>query len=167
MKHAAVPRIRGPLAPRMTRRALALTSAVIAVLAGAGIALAYFTANGSDTASASTGTLKVSLAATAGTPNTPLLPGGAAGDVTLAVNNQNNFAVTLISVVGEGPITAGGGCTAPDVTFANQTGLHISIPADSFNYQVDLPAAASLGASSPNDCQGATFSIPVTITVES
>jgi hypothetical protein len=167
MKHVDVPRILRRLAPRMTRRAAALSGAVVAVLAGAGLAFAYFTSTGSSTASASTGTLSVSIAATAGTPSDPMYPGGPAGDVTLEVNNPNSFAVTLTSVVGDGTITASGGCTAPDVTFANQTGLQISIPANSTNYQVDLSGAASLGASSPNDCQGATFSIPVTITVES
>jgi hypothetical protein len=153
--------------PRMARRAAVLTSAAIVVLAGAGIACAYFISSGSGTAAASTGALKVSIASTAGTPRTPLLPGGPAGDVTLQVDNPNAFAVTLISVVGDGTITASTGCTDPDVTFANQTGLQVNIPANSTNYQVDLPGAATLGASSPNDCQGATFSIPVTITVES
>jgi hypothetical protein len=167
MKHAAVAQIRLGLVPRMTRRATTATIAVIATLACAGIAFAYFTSNGSSTASADTGSLRVSIAATAGTPSSPLLPGGPAGDVALEVNNPNNAAVTLISVVGDGAITASGGCTAPDVTFANQTGLQISIPANSTDYQVDLSGAASLSASSPNDCQGATFSIPVTITVES
>jgi hypothetical protein len=167
MKHADVRRTRRRLIPRMTRRATMLTSAVIAVLAAAGIAFAYFTSSGSSTASASTGSLRVSIAATAGTPDSPLLPGGPAGDVTLEVNNPNDAAVTLVSVVGDGTITASGGCTTPDVTFANQTGLQINIPANTTNYLVDLPGAASLIASSPNDCQGATFSIPVTITVES
>jgi hypothetical protein len=167
MKHASVPRTGRRLVPWMTRRATTLSIAVIATLASAGVAFAYFTSSGSSTVAASTGKLTVSLAAAAGTPKTPLLPGGAAGDVTLQVNNPNNVAVTLVSVVGDGAITASGGCTTPDVTFANQTGLRISIPADSTNYQVDLPGAASLSASSPNDCQGATYSIPVTITVES
>jgi hypothetical protein len=167
MKHASFPRTGRGLLPRMTRRATTVSSAVIAVLASAGIAFAYFTSNGSSTASANAGSLKVSIAATAGTPSSPLLPGGAAGDVTLEVNNPNNVAVTLISVVGNGTITASGGCTNPDVTFANQTGLQISVPANSTGYQVDLSGAASLSALSPNDCQGATFSIPVTITVES
>jgi hypothetical protein len=167
MKHADARRTRRRLVPRLTRRATALAGAAIAVLASAGVAFAYFTSSGSGTASASTGTLKVAIAATAGTPKTPLLPGGPAGEVTLQVNNPNDFGVTLISVVGDGTIKASGGCTAADVTFANQTGLRISIPANSADYLVDLPGAASLGTSSPDDCQGATFSIPVTITVES
>jgi hypothetical protein len=125
MKHAGVPRIRRRLVPRTTRRATMVTSAAIATLASAGIAFAYFTSSGSSTAPASAGKLTVSLAATAGTPITPLLPGGPAGDVTLQVNNPNNVAVTLISVVGDGTITAGGGCTTPDVTFANQVTITV------------------------------------------
>ena len=40
--------------------------------------------------------LTVTVAATAGTPSTPLYPGGT-GDVTLRVTNPNAYAVTLVS----------------------------------------------------------------------
>jgi hypothetical protein len=166
MKRRASARMKRRLQPRLKRRTAIVAGMAVGLLATAGVALAYFTSTGSATGSASTGTLVVSIAATAGSPASPLYP-GATGDVALQVTNPNARAVTLTSVVGDGAITATAGCSAPDVTFTDQTGLAISIPANAANYQVDLPAAASLSASSPNTCQGATFSIPVTITVES
>jgi hypothetical protein len=108
----------------------------------------------------------VTVAAATGTPSTPLLPGGT-GDVILNVNNPNAYAVTLVSVSGNGTITADGGhsgCTTTGVTFNNQSGLTINIPA-STTTAVDLPGAASMSTASLSACQGATFSIPVSITV--
>jgi hypothetical protein len=149
----------------MIYRKTLLAAAAILLSLGSGTAFAYFTSAGTGTASASTGTLTVTLAATAGPPSTPLYPGGT-GDVALKVNNPNSFAVTLVSVVATGgTITASNGCSPTGVSFTNQTGLSIPIAA-SATVQVHLSGAASMSSSSANACQGATFSIPVTITVQ-
>lgn len=152
---------------RMTRRTAALAITAVLALLGAGTAYAYFTSTGSGAGSASTGTLLTStIAATTGSPSTPLYP-GTAGDVVLQVSNPNNFAVTLVSVVGSGTITADGGhpgCTTTGVSFTDQTGLAIPVSANGTT-QVDLPGAAAMSSASSDGCQGATFSIPVTITV--
>ncbi len=137
-------------------------------LAGAG-AYAYFSASGQGPGAANVGSMQtVTVAAATTTPSTPLLPGGA-GDVTLEVTNPNDFAVTLVSVTGTGaPITADSGhpgCTTTGVTFTDQTGLDTVIPASS-TATVDLSGAASMSTASSAGCQGATFSIPVTITVQ-
>ena len=134
-----------------------------------GTAYAYFTSSGQGTGSGSVGTMQtVTISSATVSPSTPLLPGGS-GDVTLKVTNPNGFAVTLVSVVGTGgAITADSGhpgCTTTGVTFANQTGLSTNIPADSTT-AIDLPGAASISTASSAGCQGATFSIPVTITVQ-
>jgi hypothetical protein len=50
------------------------------------------------------------------------------------------------------------------VSFANQSGLNISVPNGSS--LVHLPGAASMDATSSSGCQGATFSIPVTLGVQ-
>jgi hypothetical protein len=154
------------------RRRIRYTSAVL--IAGTGgffgihAASAYWTASGAGTGSATTGTMAVSVSATTGTPGTPLLPGGT-GDVSLKVNNPNGFAVTLTAVTGNGSITAAGGagsCTTTGVTFSAQTGLSQNIPGNSTDVDVDLPGAASMNATSQTGCQGATFTIPVTIAVQ-
>jgi hypothetical protein len=110
----------------------------------------------------------VTIASATVSPGTPLLPGGS-GDVTLEVTNPSAFDATLVSVAGAaGTITADSGhpgCTTTGVTFTDQTGLSTDIPADSTT-DIDLPGAASMSAASSPGCQGATFSIPVTITVQ-
>jgi len=156
---------------RMRRRYLVLlVSAVpLAVGLGAGTAYAYFTGSGTGIGAATVGSMQtVTVASAPATPSTPLLPGGT-GDVTLKVANPNNYPVTLVSVAGTGgTITADTGhpgCTTAGVTFTSQTGLATTIPAASTT-TVDLPGAASMSTASSAGCQGATFSIPVTITVQ-
>jgi len=151
------------------RRRLVSVLAIVGVLAVGAAAWAYFTSSGSGSAHASTGSMStVTLNAAAGTPSTPLYPGGT-GDVSLEVNNPNAYAVTLVSVAGHGTITpdAGhSGCTTTGVTFTNQTGLNTTIPGGATNDQIALPGAVSMSSLSSSGCQGATFSIPVTITVD-
>jgi hypothetical protein len=144
---------------------------ILAVVSGlgAGTAYAYWTSSGTGSGSASSNSLQsVTVAAFVGgdAPASSLLPGGAAGEVILRLNNPNSFAVTLVSVVGNGAITADSshsGCTTTGVTFTNQTGLTASVPAGSS--LVRLPGSASMSTASLSACQGATFHIPVTITV--
>lgn len=155
-----------------TRLALAvLIGSIAALIIGfsAGGAFASWTSSGSGSGSATAGTLQaVTVAAFVGgdTPAATIFPGGSA-DVILRVSNPNAYAVTLISVSGNGTIApdAGhAGCTTTGVSFTNQTGLSIAITASGTTL-VDLPAAAAMGTTSSNGCQGATFSIPVSITV--
>jgi hypothetical protein len=153
------------------RRKLVSVLTLVGALAVGAAAWAYFTSSGSGSAHASTASMStVTLSATAGTPSTPLYPGGT-GDVSLEVNNPNAYAVTLVSVALKtgGTITADVGhssCTTTGVTFANQTGISSTIPPGASQYQIRLPGAVSMNSSSLSGCQGATFSIPVTITVD-
>jgi hypothetical protein len=135
---------------------------------GSGAAYAYFTASGHGTGSGTTGSMqKVTISSTTATPTSKLEPGGTA-EVTLEVTNPNDFSVTLVSVVGSGSIYADSGhpgCTTTGVTFTDQTSLDTTISADATT-TVDLPGAAAMSTASSAGCQGATFSIPVTISVE-
>ncbi len=110
----------------------------------------------------------MTVAAVSGTETTPLLPGGS-GDVILNVTNPNPYAVTLVSVTGNGTISVDGshpGCTtAGIVTFSDQTGLTQTIPGNGTTTAVDLPGAAHMALTAANACQGATFSIQVAVTV--
>jgi hypothetical protein len=149
----------------MRYRTILVTLAAVTVSLGSGAAYAYFTSSGTATRSGSTGALTVTLAATVGLPSSALYPGGT-GDVTLEVTNPNSFAVTLVSVMpAAGTVTASNGCSPTGVSLTSQTGLSIPIAA-SGTTQVDLPGAASMSNASANACQGATFSIPVVITVQ-
>lgn len=143
----------------------ALALGVVIVLAST--ALAAFSARGQRQGSATTATFHpVTVAALSGdSPSSTLQPGGQA-DVILRISNPNSYAVTLVSVSGNGAITASGGvgCTTPGVSFSNVSGLSTPIAASGTTL-VHLPGAASMSSASSSGCQGATFSIPVSIVV--
>ena len=147
---------------------LIIPAVCLVVGLGSGAAYAYFTSSGHGTGSAITGSMqKVMISSATATPTSELQPGGTA-DVTLEVTNPNNFTVTLVSVVGSGNIFADSGhpgCTTTGVTFTDQTSLNTPISAGA-TATIDLPGAAAMSSASSADCQGATFSIPVTISVE-
>jgi hypothetical protein len=144
-----------------------LASIAAAFCLSTGIAYAYFTSSGSASATASTGSLlPVIIETSAGSSSTPLLPGGT-GDVTLTVDNPNSFDVTVVSVTGAGAITAVGNpaCTADSgVTFRPPS--HPDLLILPGTNHLDLTDAAAMSTTSADSCQGATFSIPVTITVQ-
>jgi hypothetical protein len=150
----------------MRRRRILLALTAIIVSVGSGTAYGYFTASASaqGTGQGSSGTM-AAVTVSAGTPNSTLVP-GSTGDVSLQVTNSNTFAVTLISVTGNGTITGSGSCSPGlTVTFAPQTGLSVPIAA-SATTQVHLANAATMTSAAPANCQGATFSIPVAVVVQ-
>jgi hypothetical protein len=151
------------------RRAVATFVVLVAVGAGIGAAWASVSSTGAGSGAATVNSAQtVTIDATAQDPSASLLPGGTA-DATFAVDNLNPVTMTLISVVQSGAITvAGAGCTLANsgVTFTNQTGLTIVVPANASVYNVDLPTALTMATSSANACQNATFQIPITITVQ-
>ncbi len=112
-----------------------------------------------------------------GTVSTYLVPGGT-GDLFVKVNNPNNFAVTITGISQTGGVTVSGtaGCTndpawpgtlgTSGVSVPTNAALNITVPANSgSSYTTDIANAASMTTASVSACQGATFQIPVTITV--
>lgn len=156
----------------MKRPLLVALLCLLTMLASAGAARAYFSSHGSGMGHGSTGTMQtVTVSAYAGEAfNSQLYPGGPAADVVLKVTNPNNFAVTVTSVVaGTGPITADGGhpgCTTTGVTFNAPGSVSLGVLANTTS-TFHLAGSASMNTSSSNSCQGAKFSIPVQITVNS
>jgi hypothetical protein len=122
------------------------------------------------------GTAQTVTISTAGTPSAPLLPGGPAGDLVFAVSNPNSYPVSLVSVVPKsgGTITFDAGHASCSTTDANPVvtlsvpgaDLPVSIPANT-TAPIDLAGAVSMDVAATNSCQGATISIPITITVNS
>jgi hypothetical protein len=163
----------------MSRRKLVLAVSVLVAFvlsAGAGAAIAYFMSTGKGTGSANVGTMKtVTISASAGTPTSPLLPGGA-GDVVFKVTNPNNYPVALVSVTlkSGGTITPDSGHAGCSTTDSNPV-VTVSVPAPDLpatipantTTQVDLAGAASMDVAATTDCQGASFSVPIVITVQS
>jgi hypothetical protein len=143
-----------------------------AVLMGAGVAAyAYWTDAGEGTGGSSTGTLQaVVVTASAATPTSVLLPGHTAA-AAFRVTNPNHFDVTITAVTRDGDIavSGGSGCTTANaqVTFTNQTGLDITVPANAVDQAVELaPTAVAMDSDAANGCQSASFHIPITVGVQ-
>src|SRR3954452_8597286 len=154
--------------PAITRRLLLVgTAAADLTVTSTGGAVAYWSTSGSGSGAAIVGSMPVATQAlTAGdaTAGQQLLPGRSA-DAVLKVNNPNDFPVTLVSVAGTTAPSASNGCSPTGVTFADASGLTTEIPAGAATI-VDLPGSVSMTMQSASACQGATFTIPVLITVK-
>ncbi len=108
----------------------------------------------------------------AGSPSSTLLPGSRA-DVVFSVDNPNHSSVSLIGVTltRDGAITTGTpGCATTDnqpVVVFNVPSVDLpqSIPANTTT-EIRLVNAAEMNVTATTSCQGATFRIPLTITVK-
>jgi hypothetical protein len=169
-------RVRRALQARQWYRIQLLLGAVVVLVLGFGVGAVYgyFTSSGHGSGGATTGTLQNVTIATAGTPSSPLLPGGASGDLVFSVTNPNNATLSLIGIaLSGGAISFDGGhagCTTTDsnpvATLNVPSNLPISIPHNSGNpVQVDLHNAVSMDVAATSNCQGATINVPITITL--
>jgi len=133
---------------------------------GSGTAFAYFTATGSGSGVASTGTVKaVTVIAASGMPSSKLYPGGSA-DLLVELDNPNSFPVTIVTISQNGSVTTVSGCNCKTtgVSVPTQSGLNVTV-ASGTNILVHIPNGAAMSTASDSGCQGATFHVPVTITV--
>ena len=154
---------------KLKKRTAVLT--ILACLALVGLVYAAWTTNGTGDGYAKAGTAQsISTVDVSASTSATLYP-GVSGDVLIKLDNPNPYAVTVTAVTGSGSITADAGhsgCTTTGVTFTNQTGLSLVIPAKSGGVdgvlQTTLTGAASMSNASLNACQGATFTIPATLT---
>lgn len=148
-----------------SRRRLTLLGAVLTLLLGAGVARAYFTTTATGTASARAATVQ-DVTLTAGTPSSPLYPGGS-GDVALRVDNPNSVSVHLPSLELDTSLGANGlavdaghsGCNLSSLSFTTQDngGSGFEVPPGSS--MLDLTNAISMGTGAADACQGATFTV--------
>ncbi|MEQ0560158.1 hypothetical protein ABJI51_13805 [Amycolatopsis sp. NEAU-NG30] len=153
------------------RRVLVVTTVVGATLGG-GIAVAAWTSTGSGTAGAKAGTAAAPATGTvdASALTTGLLYPGGTGDAKLLVHNPNPYPVAVTRVAaGTGAPTGSGGagtCTATGVSWILQTPPANTVPAGG-TATLTLPGAVAMSTSSDDGCQGAVFTVPVTVTVSS
>lgn len=113
------------------------------------------------------------------------------GDLLVTVKNTSGFMLHVSKVQQNGPITVsggGGGCTNDagsvgtpttpgSVTTAGTSGVSLptwtapdsttTVAGDSTDHLVTIPNALTMATSSDTSCQGATFSIPVIVTLSS
>lgn len=160
-------------------RALAGLVAALALGLGGGAAYAYVTSSARGTGTAVVGGVpsRVTVEAATGTVANELRPGGSttgnelqpggSGDLLVTLQNANPFPVTLTGLSQNGSVTVlgGSGCTAANagVSVTARTDLSITIP--SGTNTVSVPDGISMSSASDSGCQGASFDIPVVVTV--
>jgi hypothetical protein len=142
---------------------------VIAVVAAGalltGVAIAAWVVSGSGSGYAKAGTASALTLGDASASTTADLYPGVSGSVKLSITNPNAFAVRVTTVTGTGAITSdkGAACNAATgVTFTNQTGLTLDLAAGATT-TFTLAGAVSMSNASDNSCQGAIFTIPVSV----
>jgi hypothetical protein len=174
----------GPL--RLVPAAVAFTTLALGLFAGT--AYAYFGVTASGSGDASVGHLQpVVIEHATGTVTGLLFPGGT-GTLALKVTNPNPFAVTVVGVAQDGPVTVttssggGTGCTSDTGTWPAlvpgtsgvsvastatvASGLRLSVAAGpSKTTTLTVVNGATMRSNSNTTCQGATFHIPVVVTV--
>ena len=144
---------------------LALLAAVVAV--GVGIGAWSISGAGNGSAKATTASA-ITLADASAFTSADLYP-GATGNLKLRATNPNPFPVRITAVSGNGTITSdkGAACDASTgVTLTNQSGLTLDLAAGA-TATLTVPSAVSMTNASDNSCQGAVFTVPVTVTAVS
>jgi hypothetical protein len=151
---------------KLSRKSRLIGGAVtILVLGVVGLVYAAWTTSGSGSGYAKAGTSQALTTLDVSVSTIADLYPGTNGNVLVRVNNPNPYPVRVTDINGNGAITAGGGigtCTTTGVTYTNQTGT-FDIPANSAA-TFTLNNAAHMTNASENGCQGATFTIPVSLT---
>jgi hypothetical protein len=150
-----------------TRRRHLITGLLtVLVLGVVGLVYAAWTTNGSGSGYAKAGTAQALTTIDVSASTAATLYPGANGDVLLKINNPNPYPVRVTDVIGNGAITADAGhatCVTTGVTFTDQHSQTLDIAASS-QTQSTLTGAAHMSNASDNGCQGATFTIPVSLT---
>jgi hypothetical protein len=151
------------------KRRMLVGAMALLVMAVVGFVYAAWTTNGSGSGYAKAGTAEplTTVDVSASTPAT-LYPGGN-GDVLLKVSNPNPYPVRVSAVSGNGAITPDSGhasCQTTGVTFTDQADQQLDVSPNS-SAQFTLQDAAQMSNASDDGCQGATFTIPVSLTAAS
>jgi hypothetical protein len=138
----------------------------ILVLGVAGLVYAAWTATGSGSGYAKATSAQALTTVDVSASTSATLYPGATGDTKIQIHNPNPYPVKVTDIAKTGAITADGShatCVTTGVTFDNQTGLNIAVPANNDTTST-LTGTAHMDNTSDNGCQGATFTIPVSIT---
>jgi hypothetical protein len=146
---------------------------VLGVALASSIAFAAWTASGSGSGyTQAISAQPLTTVDVSASTSAQLYPGGT-GDVKIRISNPNPYPVVVTDVSGLGlPVGFTSdkvGCTGAStgLVYTDQTGLSISVPAQvgvtpgTANYT--LTGSVAMTNASVNACQGATFTIPVTL----
>ena len=164
------------------RRRVGVVAGVFVLLFGGSVAVASWTATGTGQGSARAASVS-GLVVTAGSPLGALYPlpadttpatgygSGTVGSVSTTVANPNPFPVTITSAT-VGSVTSsplgGRTCAAGSVLPTSSAPIALSPPvtlaAGSAPTAVTIPGALYMVSTAEDGCQGASFSVPVTVT---
>ena len=149
---------------------LALALSAVAVMATTAVTFGSWSVSSSAGSGYSKAKVASSLTLSDASASTTaqLYPGGT-GDIWIKVTNSNPFAVTVTSVTGAGTITSdkGAACdAATGVTFTNTTGLTQVVGAGA-TVTFSLAGKVAMSNASDNTCQGAVFTVPITLAATS
>jgi hypothetical protein len=150
--------------PRAKKK-LALAAVLVAGCVAVGIAWAAWNVSGTGSGYAKAGSASALTLGDATASTTADLYPGATGAVKVSITNPNSFPVRVTTVTGNGTITSdkGAACNAATgVSFTNQSGLTLDLAAGTTN-TFTLGGAVTMNNSSDNSCQGAVFTIPVSV----
>ena len=155
------------------KRRLIFGAVTVMVLGIVSLGYAAWTSSGGGTGFAKAASAQNLTTGSTGTTSATLYP-GATGDLVVNVTNPNSYPIKITSVTGNGTVTAdsshstcGQDVSHPTgVTYTDQTGLSIAIPA-STSQTITLSGTVKMTNASDNSCQGATFSVPVSMAAAS
>lgn len=164
------------------RRRIGVVAGVFVLLFGGGVAVASWTATGTGQGSARAASVS-GLVVTAGSPLGALYPlpadttpatgygSGTVGSVATTVTNPNPFPVTIttatVGSVTTNPLTGrtcAGGSVLPTTGAPIPLSPPVTLAAGSGPTAVTVPGALYMVSTAENGCQGASFSVPVTVT---
>jgi hypothetical protein len=153
-------------------RKMTVVSAFLAVASIAGIAFAVWTATGTGSGNAKALTAAtVTVDAVTGTAD--LYPGGPAGNVSFTLTNTNPYAVSFDTVTAASVSSVSGGiggsppCATTDLTVATLplTGFTpVTVGANTTSATQSISGVISMDSEAPNACQGAVFTVSLTLT---
>ena len=149
-------------------RKMAVVSTATGVLMAAGIAVAAWTATGTGSGYAKATSAQPLTTVDVSATTTATLYPGADGDVQLEIDNPNDYPVRVTDVALDttGSIAVDGGhagCNVASVTFTDQSGLTLDVGAGT-SAPFTLAGAVHMDGTANDACQGATFTIPVSLT---
>jgi hypothetical protein len=151
------------------KRRLIFAAVTVMTLGIVSLGYAAWTSSGNGSGFAKASTAQALSSVTVSAASAGLYP-GATSDLTLKLSNPNPYPITITDVTGNGTISAdsshatcGQDATHPTgVTYTDQHNLSISVPANGTS-QVAVTNSVHMSNSSDNSCQGATFTIPVSL----
>ena len=131
-----------------------------------GIAVASWLSSGTGSGNAKATTAQALSTVDASASTTSQLYPGGTGDLKITIHNPNPYPIRVASITQNGAVTGSGGtgtCTTTGVSLSALSSLTDDVPANS-SVTFTHAAAISMTNASDDGCQGATFTIPVSLT---